>query len=227
VLTRPLAYVRRHHATVLATLAFVSAVGGTSYAAVTLPSASVGTAQLRTGAVTSSKLSGDAITSAKIKDGSLLRADFKHGQLPIGQRGTAGAPGDLGPQGAAGPQGSPGPQGSAGPAGPRGLEGPQGPPGPSGPQGDTGPIGDTGQPGISNYHDVSVSAQMTARNQTITATCPAGTRVLGGGAAANSERVTFVASQPTADASGWVVEAAADAAGPSIAADAICGTVAR
>jgi Collagen triple helix repeat (20 copies) len=227
MLSRPVAYVRRHHATVLSTLAFLSAVGGTSYAAATLPSGSVGTPQLRTGAVTSSKLSSDAITSSKVKDGSLLRADFRRGQLPVGQRGAPGAQGDLGAQGAAGPQGPPGPIGNPGPAGPRGPQGPQGPPGSPGPQGDTGPIGDTGQPGISNYQHVFVNTQMTARNQSITAHCPPGTRILGGGASANSERVTFVASQPTADSTGWLVEAAADAAGPLIAADAICGTVAR
>ena len=66
-----------------------------------LPSGSVGTAQLRTGAVTSAKLHNGtvaaadiqkrAITSAHVKDGSLLAADFRAGQLPAGPKGDPGA----------------------------------------------------------------------------------------------------------------------------------------
>jgi hypothetical protein len=51
--------IRRHvsYANVTATLALFVALGGTSYAALTLPRASVGAAQIRSGAVTPSKLS--------------------------------------------------------------------------------------------------------------------------------------------------------------------------
>ena len=52
-------------ATVLAGVALVVALGGTSYAAVVLPANSVGTAQLKP----------NAVTSAKVLNGSLLKAD--------------------------------------------------------------------------------------------------------------------------------------------------------
>lgn len=227
MLRRPFIYLRRHHATVLSVLAFVSALGGTSYAAVFLPAGSVGTAQLKPRAVTSSKLAPGSVSSQKVRDGSLVASDFRPGQLSVGPRGPQGADGPQGPQGMAGPGGLAGPQGPVGPRGPQGTTGPQGPPGMSGPQGDTGPQGPTGPPGISQYAHVSRNKQMAGPNDFVTATCPPGTKVIGGGASANSARVTFIDSQPTADETGWLVTATADAAGPLIAADAICAVIVR
>lgn len=89
---------------VLAIVALFVALGGSSYAAVALPKASVGAPQIKQGAV----------NSKKVQDGSLLAKDFKAGQLP------AGAQGPQGPQGQQGPQG---PQGPAGPQGAPGLSG--------------------------------------------------------------------------------------------------------
>lgn len=80
------------------------ALGGTSYAAVKLPSNSVGMSQLQTGSV----------TSAKVKDRTLLAKDFKPGQLPAG---LTGATGTAGARGAAGDNGAPGPQGPIGATG--------------------------------------------------------------------------------------------------------------
>jgi len=84
-------------ASVIASLALLVALGGTSIAAVSaLPRSSVGTAQLKTGAVTTAKIRGNAVTSAKVQNRSLLRADFAAGQLPagpIGPQGPQGAPG--------------------------------------------------------------------------------------------------------------------------------------
>jgi hypothetical protein len=208
-------------------MAFASAVGGTSYAAIVLPAGSVGSAQLRRGAVTSDKLSAGAVSSRSVKDRSLLRADFKPGELPAGTSGTAGAPGPQGPQGPAGPTGPAGRQGPAGPPGPRGADGPQGPPGTPGPQGDTGPIGQTGPPGISQVTQVVNSLQMSGPLARVIATCPAGERVISGGQFSNSARVTFVATQPTDDGTGWLADATADAAGPRVAAVAICAVVIR
>src|SRR2546421_5995443 len=82
-------------ATVIACIALAIALGGTSYAAVTV-------------------LPRNSVTSVQVKDFSLLSRDFKRGQIPTGPRGPAG------PQGAAGPTwpaGLPGPIGPVGPAG--------------------------------------------------------------------------------------------------------------
>jgi hypothetical protein len=97
---------------VVAIVAMIVALGGTSYAAFSLPKNSVGTTQLKNGAVTGTKIAKDAITSVNVKGGSLLAADFKVGQLPAATQGPMGNPG---PQG---PKGDPGPAGPAtGPAG--------------------------------------------------------------------------------------------------------------
>ena len=63
---------RPSHATIVAYAALFIALGGVSYAAVTLPRNSVGTAQIKPGAVKDSDLGKNAVTTAKVKDGSLL-----------------------------------------------------------------------------------------------------------------------------------------------------------
>ncbi len=91
-------YIRRHH---IALLALFVALGGTSYAAVSLPNGSVGSAQLKKGAVTTEKIRKNTVNSAKVANGSLLAKDFKVGQLPKGERGPAGLAGPAGPVGPA------------------------------------------------------------------------------------------------------------------------------
>ena len=82
-------------AMVVACVALLVALGGTSVAAVSqLARNSVGPAQLQFGAVTNPKIRSNAVTSAKVRNRSLLRADFAPGQLPAGPTG---------PQGPAGP----------------------------------------------------------------------------------------------------------------------------
>jgi hypothetical protein len=94
---------------VVACIALLVALGGTSFAAATqLARNSVGTAQLKDGAVTNPKIKNNAINSTKVANRSLLRTDFAPGQLPAGPTG---------PQGPAGPAGATGPAGPAGPAG--------------------------------------------------------------------------------------------------------------
>jgi hypothetical protein len=94
-------------ALVVACLALLVALGGTSIAAVSaLPSNSVGTAQLQNNAVTAAKIkdgqvrsaeiANSTITSADVKNGSLLRADFKAGQIPAGPAGPTGPSGPPG-----------------------------------------------------------------------------------------------------------------------------------
>jgi hypothetical protein len=87
-------------ANVTASLALFIALGGTSYAAITLPRNSVGTNQLRTG----------AIRSVDVKDRSLEARDLslKARSFLKSQRGAQGARGPEGPQGERGPQGIPG-----------------------------------------------------------------------------------------------------------------------
>lgn len=97
----------------MAYTALAVALGGTGYAATSLPRNSVGAPQIK----------ANAITGAKVKDGSLQSADLS----------AAARSGLAGPRGAAGPAG---PVGPVGPQGAKGETGPQGPTGPS-----TGPAG--------------------------------------------------------------------------------------
>ena len=100
-------------AMIVACIALLVSLGGTSFAAATqLARNSVGTPQLRDGAVTNPKLRNNAVNSAKVQNRSLLRVDFAPGQLPAG------------PTGPQGPTGPAGPAGAAGPAGPAGVIGP-------------------------------------------------------------------------------------------------------
>ena len=107
-------------AAVIATIALVVAVGGSTYAATQLPRNSVGTAQIRNGAV----------NSAKVKTHSLLASDFKPGQLA---KVFPTAVGPTGPQGPPGADGAQGPAGAMGPVGDTGAQGPPGAQGPAGP----------------------------------------------------------------------------------------------
>jgi hypothetical protein len=80
-------------ALVIACLALVVALSGTSYANVLhLPVNSVGTAQLK----------ANAVVSSKVKNRSLLAVDFKTGQLPAGPPGPKGDKGDAGAPGVSG-----------------------------------------------------------------------------------------------------------------------------
>jgi hypothetical protein len=65
------ALLRFSHATIVAYLALFVALGGTTYAATSLPANSVGTKQLVSGSVTNAKLHNKAVTGAKVADHSL------------------------------------------------------------------------------------------------------------------------------------------------------------
>ncbi len=92
-------------AMVVACLALLVALGGTSVAAVSqlVPRNSVGTAQLRDNAVARVKIRNNAINSAKVQNRSLLAVDFANGQIPAGPAGPEGPTGPAGPQGPIGP----------------------------------------------------------------------------------------------------------------------------
>jgi hypothetical protein len=96
---------------VVALVALLAVMGGTSYAAVTLPAKSVGTTQLKKGAVTTKKIAKSVVTSSKVRDASLQSIDFAPGQLPAGPRGPKGDPGAQGPKG---DKGDTGPAGVSG-----------------------------------------------------------------------------------------------------------------
>jgi hypothetical protein len=83
-------------ALIVACLALLVALGGTSYAAVVIPRNSVGTLQLQRNAVRARKIAPNAIRTLHVLDGTLLATDFKAGQLPSGPKGDTG---DLGPKG--------------------------------------------------------------------------------------------------------------------------------
>ncbi|MDX6690130.1 MAG: hypothetical protein QOG15_1587 [Solirubrobacteraceae bacterium] len=144
------------YANVVGTLALFVALGGVSYAAVTLPAHSVGTKELKTGAV----------TSAKVRNGSLRTKDFRNGRLPRGAEGSAGADGADGTAGRPGANGAPGPKGEPGAPGAKGepglaatsgAAGPEGPRGPAGADGATGPAGPQGPAGSNGSQGASGS----------------------------------------------------------------------
>lgn len=89
----------------MAFIALLIALGGTSYAAITLPANSVGSKQIKKKAVTLSKIAPAARTALKGKAG------------PIGAAGAKGATGATGATGAAGATGAPGPFPATLPAG--------------------------------------------------------------------------------------------------------------
>ena len=87
-------------ALVVASLALLVALGGTSFAAVNVLAPR------------------NSVASPQVVDFSLLRKDFKPGQVPAGPRGRTGARGPAGPAGPAGAAGPAGTAGAVGPAGP-------------------------------------------------------------------------------------------------------------
>src|SRR5580765_2515207 len=90
------------YANVTATLALIVALGGTSYAAATLPRNSVGSGQIKKGGVGNSDIATNAITTTKVKDRSLKAVDFARNQLPAGPTGPKGDQGPKGDTGATG-----------------------------------------------------------------------------------------------------------------------------
>jgi Collagen triple helix repeat (20 copies) len=118
------------YANVMATAAVFLALGGTSYAAVTITGKDV-----KDSSLTGRDVRNSSLTTNDIKDGSLLVADFKAGQLTGGAAGSQGTRGETGATGPQGPKGDTGATGSQGPEGDTGATGAQGP------KGDTGPPG--------------------------------------------------------------------------------------
>jgi hypothetical protein len=98
---RPISY-----ANVTSTLALVLALGGTSWAAVTISGRNI-----KNDSITAADLAKGSVRSSEVRDGSLRAADFDGGELPAGPRGAPGAPGAPGASGVPGGTGAPGPAG--------------------------------------------------------------------------------------------------------------------
>jgi hypothetical protein len=161
------ASVTRHlRRNLVAYLALLFALSGTSYAAATalLPANSVGTRQ--------------------VINHSLLKQDFKSGQLPRGPRGPAGDPGD---------QGDPGPPGIA-------------------------TVGSVSGPAGPMCADGGGACQVASS----TATCPAGSVVVGGGWTSDSVTLAVPFAARTGGTTYGVIGINFDSAGRSITAQAIC-----
>jgi hypothetical protein len=102
-------------AMVVASLALLVALGGTSVAAVSaIAPHSVGTLQLKSFSVGTLQLKANAVTAGKVKNGTLTRLDFAAGQLPAGSAGPAGPAGAVGPKGDKGDKGNNGDPGISG-----------------------------------------------------------------------------------------------------------------
>jgi hypothetical protein len=191
---------RPSSAHVTAGIALFVALGGTSYAAYSLPKNSVGASQIKASAVKSSELAANAVTGAKVKDGSLTAKDFGAGQLPSGAQG---------------------------PQGPKGDPGAKGDPGEKGEKGDKG---DKGDPGTSGYQIVVGPSQDLADGATAQpiVTCPAGKSAVGGGMTTSSSSGLTVnrTGLSTSSGNGWTVRVTNNSgAARSFQAQVICMNV--
>src|SRR4051794_2099071 len=96
-MTQPLARLRAGitYANAMSTIAVFIALGGTTYAAATLPRNSVGAAQIRSNAVGSSEIRSGAIRSSELRNGSVTLNDISVGARASlrGAQGPAGPPG--------------------------------------------------------------------------------------------------------------------------------------
>lgn len=117
---------------VVAVVALFIALGGVSYAMVSIPknsvgsgqiqpkavgsselkNDSVGSAELQSGSVGLGKMKSDAVASPNVKNGSLKFEDFAPNQIPAGPKGVSGDEGATGPSGPKGVTGTPGTPGS-------------------------------------------------------------------------------------------------------------------
>jgi Collagen triple helix repeat (20 copies) len=174
----------------VALLALFVALGGSSYAAITLSTNSVKSKHIAKGAVKRADIGSSTVDSGKVADGSLLRVDFATGELPpAGPKGDKGDTGASGATGATGAQGDPGPQGIPGQAGDRG------------PQGD---------PGMSGYQRVvafdGFGESLTTESRDVN--CPAGKKVVGGGAEfVDADRNVAISGSRAIDDDTWRVTA--------------------
>jgi len=113
-------------AMVVALTALFVALGGSSYAAITLKNNSVSSKHIKNGQVKTADLAGGAVDASKVANGGLLAEDFASGQLPAGAQGPQGPQGPTGADGAKGADGTSGTDGADGADGTDGTDGADG-----------------------------------------------------------------------------------------------------
>jgi hypothetical protein len=124
-----------------------------------------------------------------------------------GETGAKGDQGDTGATGAAGAKGEQGETGATGAAGAKGDQGQAGAKGETGARGETGAKGDKGDKGdagVSGYQRLEGAALSFPTANTATVACPAGTKVVGGGANVVGEKLILQSSFPATDST-WTV----------------------
>ena len=119
-----------------------------------------------------------------------------------------------GAEGAAGAQGGPGPQGPQGQKGDTGSTGPQGP---AGPQGAAGAAG-----GVSGYEIVYNEVESSAFFVNGSVTCPAGKRLLGGGAYVSNGGIYESAPDRFSGGTRWVAAGFVNVGGARLYTYGIC-----
>jgi Collagen triple helix repeat (20 copies) len=132
-----------------------------------------------------------------------------------GPKGATGATGPTGPTGPTGLKGATGPTGATGLKGATGATGPTGPTGATGATGPTGATGATGIPGVSGLVRVAgPSVSLSGCCATAFATCPPGTKLVGGGyvregsgAGAGNNAYAVLSNGPLQGSEVWEVEA--------------------
>jgi hypothetical protein len=128
---------RASYANVISTIALFVAMGGSSYAAITLTGRDV-----RDGSLTGHDIRNSSLTGVDVRNRSLTGLDLRSGTItkrnlaaPLNKDLLRGRSGPTGPVGPSGPRGDAGPGGAAGDQGPKGDAGPVGELGPTGPAG--------------------------------------------------------------------------------------------
>jgi hypothetical protein len=211
---------RRHltYANVVSSFALFLALGGVSYAAVALPKGSVGSAQIKAAAV----------TGAKIKNGQVAARDLAKGvRSSLAKAGTPGAPGGTGPQGPKGDKGDVGP--ATGPAG-GDLTGTFPDPVIGAARVTAGKLADgavvASKLGVISVVESAPVGVASGANVDATATCPAGTRLLSGGAQPVTYGVDLSTSRPVGSGNNptaWLAQAKNNSGSPSsLKAFAVC-----
>jgi len=165
-------------AMVVACIALLVALGGTSIAAVeALPSGSVGTAQLKNNAVTAAKLNASSVQTSKIAAGAVKTNKISNGAVTTAK---------LANDAVTGAQVKDGSLVAADLA--------------------AGVIPSAATPAISEFERVDVTSMSSSAAKAMSVTCPAGKRVISGGTRVQGGGVSFVTvteSFPDSDTTKW------------------------